>query len=209
MKFDVALAARLDIIRPSCNDFKICGSEFTLTPGVKQFITSLLQQGKHVYFVSGGFRLMIEHIARDCGVDVENIYANTIVFNEDGSFKEFDATEPTSKDGGKEEALNTIIEKGSYKKVIMIGDGVTDMQAKPPAKAFIGFGGNQVRKAVKEGIFLYISNYYFFLSLVYNIVSNLAITFKKKKKRKFLSFISFLGADWFVTSFDDLIKVIS
>jgi phosphoserine phosphatase len=31
----------------------------------------------------------------------------------------------------------------------MVGDGATDMQAKPPADAFIGFGGIAVREKVK------------------------------------------------------------
>jgi phosphoserine phosphatase len=34
--------------------------------------------------------------------------------------------------------------------MVMVGDGATDAQAKPPAKAFIGFGGVVERQAVKE-----------------------------------------------------------
>jgi len=34
--------------------------------------------------------------------------------------------------------------------LVMVGDGATDMEASPPADAFIGFGGNQVRPAVKQ-----------------------------------------------------------
>ena len=41
----------------------------------------------------------------------------------------------------------------------MIGDGVTDMQAKPPADAFIGYGGIVTRKPVKEGADLFITNF--------------------------------------------------
>ena len=33
----------------------------------------------------------------------------------------------------------------------MVGDGVTDMHAKPPADAFIGFGGVVVREKVRDG----------------------------------------------------------
>ena len=33
----------------------------------------------------------------------------------------------------------------------MIGDGATDMEARPPADAFIGFGGVVVREKVKQG----------------------------------------------------------
>ncbi|EDO27358.1 predicted protein, partial [Nematostella vectensis] len=34
-------------------------------------------------------------------------------------------------------------------RLVVIGDGVTDMEACPPADAFIGFGGNVVREQVK------------------------------------------------------------
>ena len=34
--------------------------------------------------------------------------------------------------------------------MVMVGDGATDAQAKPPANAFIGFGGAIERQAVKE-----------------------------------------------------------
>lgn len=33
--------------------------------------------------------------------------------------------------------------------VVMVGDGATDAEACPPADAFIGFGGVQVRESVK------------------------------------------------------------
>ena len=33
--------------------------------------------------------------------------------------------------------------------IVMIGDGVTDLEAKPPAIAMIGFGGVVVREKVK------------------------------------------------------------
>ena len=39
-----------------------------LTPGVVELVRSLQRQGKHVYFVSGGFRQMIEPVAVACGV---------------------------------------------------------------------------------------------------------------------------------------------
>ena len=32
----------------------------------------------------------------------------------------------------------------------MIGDGVTDLEAYPPADLFIGFGGNKIRENVRQ-----------------------------------------------------------
>jgi len=64
------------------------------------------------------------------------------------------------------DANDSLKECYAYKQVVMIGDGATDMQARPPADAFIGYGGVAVREKVKQ------------------------------------------GADWFVYSFDDLLKAI-
>jgi phosphoserine phosphatase len=41
----------------------------------------------------------------------------------------------------------------------MIGDGATDMQAKPPADAFIGFGGVVEREKVKLNADWYIYDF--------------------------------------------------
>ena len=46
-----------------------------------------------------------------------------------------------------------------HKNVVMIGDGVTDMQAKPPAALFIGFGGVVVREKVRDGADWFISDF--------------------------------------------------
>ncbi|KAL3776437.1 hypothetical protein HJC23_000366 [Cyclotella cryptica] len=152
IKFEDALAARLDIIKPSRSDIAACLERhpLRLTPGVDRLVEALQKRGTHVYLVSGGFRLMIEPVAQTLGVDASNIYANTILFDNDGNYAGFDPNEPTSADQGKPKALRMIKDKYSYETMIMVGDGATDAQAKPPADAFIGFGGVVVRDAVRE-----------------------------------------------------------
>ena len=93
---------------------------------------------------------MIEPVAKILGVNNDRIYANTIIFNENGGYAGFDASEPTSADGGKPRALGEIKAMYGYKTLIMVGDGATDAQAKPPADAFIGFGGVITREAVMD-----------------------------------------------------------
>jgi len=115
-----------------------------------EFVRKLQQLNKSVYLVSGGFRIMIEPVAEKLDIPKTNIYANTITFDEaSGTYKGFDATEPTSRDMGKPKAVQTVINNGHYKTVVMIGDGATDAQAKPPAASFIGFGGVAVREKVR------------------------------------------------------------
>ena len=150
-KFEDALAARLEIIQPSRSDIASCLEKhpLRLSPGVDRLVAALQKRGTDVYLVSGGFRLMINPVADSLNIPLENIYANTILFDGDGNYSGFDAAEPTSADQGKPKALSIIKEKFGYKTMIMVGDGATDAQAKPPADAFIGFGGVVVRDAVK------------------------------------------------------------
>jgi phosphoserine phosphatase len=82
---------------------------------------------------------MIEPVADILRIPRHRIYANNLLFNEkDGNFAGFDVNEPTSRDGGKPAVIKHLMGAHGYKNIIMIGDGVTDMQAKPPAAAFIG-----------------------------------------------------------------------
>lgn len=85
---------------------------------------------------------MIEPVADRLLIPYHRIYANTLLFDEaTGDFAGFDANEPTSRDGGKPAVVQTLIDAHGYSPMVMIGDGATDMQAKPPADVFIGFGG--------------------------------------------------------------------
>jgi phosphoserine phosphatase len=153
MKFQDALAARLKLLQPSKLQILSCLEErpFQLTPGVQELIQTLQQYQKDVYFVSGGFRIMIEPIAKQLKIDPEqNVVANQILFDSDLFYSGFDPNEPTSQDMGKPKALQSIQDKHQYRTMVMIGDGATDAQAKPPARAFIGFGGVVVREKVQQ-----------------------------------------------------------
>jgi len=168
MKFQDALALRLDLLRPSKQSIENCLRDrpLQLTDGVEELVSQLHAAGKDVYLVSGGFRMMIEPVADMLKIPKDRIVANTILFDAQGEYKEFDPNEPTSQDMGKPRALEMIQSKGSYKTIVMVGDGATDAQAKPPAEVFIGFGGVAVREKVK------------------------------------------MAADWFVTDFADMIKIV-
>ena len=172
MKFEEALAARLELMKPSRSSVLDCleSHPIRLSPGIDRLIKTLHLHGKDVYLVSGGFRMMIEPIAKELMVSKTNIYANTILFDEnDGNtYKGFDANEPTSADGGKPKALSIIKDKFGYDKMVMVGDGATDAQAKPPADSFIGFGGVVVRDAVKDKACWFVYDFEDMISVVDN-----------------------------------------
>jgi len=50
-----------------------------------------------------------------------------------GEYAGFDETQPTAESGGKGKVITHLKEQFHFKKVVMIGDGATDMEACPPA----------------------------------------------------------------------------
>ncbi|KAJ1462432.1 HAD-like domain-containing protein [Pelagophyceae sp. CCMP2097] len=152
--FEDALAARLDLIRPSTADVRECLAKHApvATPSVVALCELLRARGQATYVISGGLRSMIEPMAvTELGFPLANIYANTLFWDASGNYTGFDAGEPTSRDGGKAAVVAALKKKFGYETVIMIGDGATDLQAKPPADAVIGYGGVVEREAVRAG----------------------------------------------------------
>eukprot|EP01038_Epipyxis_sp_PR26KG_P006140 gene6140-8465_t len=160
--FQDALAARLALIKPSQQDVQQFLKENPpkLTDGVKELIDCLQSRKVQVYLVSGGFRQMIEPVAAVVNIPLHRIYANNLLFNKsNGEFDGFDPKELTSRDGGKPAVIQQLINAHGYSNIIMIGDGVTDMQAKPPAKGFIGYGGIVKRDKVVSGADWFITDF--------------------------------------------------
>lgn len=77
-----------------------------------------------------------------------------------GTYAGFDVNQPTSRTGGKGEAINVIRRSlGPNNKMTMIGDGATDLEASPPADNFIGYGGNIVRDEVRNRAQYYVTDF--------------------------------------------------
>ncbi|RVW85624.1 Phosphoserine phosphatase, chloroplastic [Vitis vinifera] len=93
---------------------------------------------------------MINPVASILEIPPENIFANQLLFGSSGEFLGFDANEPTSRSGGKATAVMQIRKVHGYKRLVMIGDGATDLEARKPGGAdlFICYAGIQLREAV-------------------------------------------------------------
>lgn len=151
--FRKALQDRLNIIKPSQSQILsfIQKNPPSLTPRIKDLVNLLHSKNVPVYLVSGGFHEFIDPIAKILDIPLENVFANRLYFSLDGSYANFDVSQPTSESGGKGRVIQSLKDQKGFKKLVMIGDGATDLEACPPADAFIGFGGNQVRAKVQEG----------------------------------------------------------
>ena len=117
---------------------------------------------------------MIYPIAQILNIPYHRVYANRIIFQADGSYAGFDDSEFTSKDGGKAKVIQRLKDAHGYSNIIMIGDGATDLQARPPADAFIGFGGIVEREVVKAGADWFVKdfNVRYFSNILLNFMNN-------------------------------------
>lgn len=162
MTFQDALKIRLDIIQPSQQqiaDF-LKQRPSTLTRNIKRFVQHLKDEGKHVYLISGGFHSLIAPIAKELNIPLSNVIANKLLFFYNGDYADFDASQPTSRSGGKAEAIANIRKHyNKDTKITMIGDGATDLEAVPPANHFIGFGGNVLRAEVQKRAHYYVMDF--------------------------------------------------
>ncbi|KAG9509625.1 Rab GTPase-activating protein 1, partial [Fragariocoptes setiger] len=150
--FREALRDRLAIIKPTQTVLKeyISTHPPKLTDGIEELIILLKERRVDVYLISGGFDVIIEPTAKKLGIPMDHVYSNSIKFYFDGSYAGFDETRPTSRQDGKPSVIASLKKSHGYKNLVMIGDGVTDLEACPPADAFIGFGANQAREPVKN-----------------------------------------------------------
>ncbi|XP_026290263.1 phosphoserine phosphatase [Frankliniella occidentalis] len=161
MNFREALAMRLNIIKPSTSQIKsfLQNEPARLTPRIKELVEELHKRRIPVYLISGGFRSLIQPIAQELNIPIQNVYANRLKFYYNGEYAGFDEDEPTSRQGGKGDVIKMLKKTHRYNSIILIGDGATDLEACPPADAFIGFGGNVVREEVRSRAKWFVSDF--------------------------------------------------
>lgn len=163
MSFRESLKQRLNIIKPNHNNIrcfikdKISRTEFSTN--LEEVILNLHNRKVPIYLITGGFHGVIQPIADRLSIPHNNIFANRMLFYFNGDYAGFDEKEPTSDNGGKGQVIGKLKQRFGYKNLTLIGDGMTDLEASPPADNFIGYGGNIVREAVKNGSKWYIYDF--------------------------------------------------
>ncbi|KAL3150327.1 hypothetical protein ABBQ32_000172 [Trebouxia sp. C0010 RCD-2024] len=160
VKFEDALQMRLAVMNSSHQNIQdfLAAHPPRISKGIADLVQELQKRQTAVYLVSGGFRAIINPIAEILKIPLENVYANTILYDEKGEYVGFDAAEFTSRSGGKPAAIKAIKAEHNYSPLVMVGDGATDLEARQPGGAdlFIGYGGAVHRENVAAGADWYI-----------------------------------------------------
>lgn len=142
---------RLEIIQPRREDVAVVGQRYieTIEPTARTTVTALQKSGWTVVVLSGGFRQAIRPLADVLGV--VRIEAVDLFFDADGSYRGFDTAFPTTRSGGKPEVVSALRRELKPARTVMVGDGVSDLEAKPVVDLFVGFGRYTERAKVKAG----------------------------------------------------------
>ncbi len=142
---------RMEMIRPDrevCETVKKLYMD-TMVPGVEAFIREAKQAGWLPVILSGGFAPLIQPLARQLGIS--HVEAVPLYLNDDGTYRGYGEDYPTTRNLGKNEVIREWRNAMQPERVVMIGDGISDMETKPDVDVFIGYGGVVVRPKVKEG----------------------------------------------------------
>ncbi|SDS65103.1 phosphoserine phosphatase [Opitutus sp. GAS368] len=151
-------ARRLAIIRPRRADVAAVGRLYVerVEPTALATIVELKAAGWTPLILSGGFRPIIAPLAAHLGI--ARVEAVDLFFDAAGNYTGYDDKFPTTRSGGKPELITGLKRELTPARVVMVGDGVSDLETKPVVDLFVGFGRYTPRAKVKAGAHAFINS---------------------------------------------------
>lgn len=147
---EAVFGERLRIIRPTLESVAAVGRKYveTVEPTAVAALEKLRASGWTVVILSGGFRNAIRPLADF--LRIERVEAVDLFFDTAGGYAGFDEAYPTTRSGGKPEVIRALKQELKPARVVMVGDGVSDLETKPEVDLFVGFGRYAARQRVKN-----------------------------------------------------------
>jgi phosphoserine phosphatase len=151
LPLEQVFARRLEILRPSREALAAVGRIYleNVEPTALATLRALTGHGWTPVVVSGGFRMAIRPLSELLGI--ARVEAVDVFFGPDGAFRGFDSAFPATRSGGKAEIIGRLRAELAPDRVVMVGDGVSDLEAKPAVDLFVGFGRYAAREKVRLG----------------------------------------------------------
>ncbi len=152
LRVEEVFGRRLELIQPTAMDVVAVGERYiaTVEPSARAVIATLKAEGWTPLIVSGGFRGPIRPLADYLGI--ERVEAVDLHFDPaTGAYAGYDEAFPTTRSGGKPEIIAQLRGELKPSRVVMVGDGASDLETKPAVDLFVGFGRYLQRERVKAG----------------------------------------------------------
>jgi phosphoserine phosphatase len=147
LPFEEVYGERLRIIQPTEADVTELARfyERRLALNAAEVITEFRESGIRVVLVSGGIRQAVQSLGLRLGFNPAEIFAVRLAFDEAGTYSGFDEASPLTTTKGK-----AVVVQRLYlpRPLLVVGDGVADLAARPVADAFAAFTGFVYRPTV-------------------------------------------------------------
>lgn len=156
---DEVFGKRMEIIRPN----KSMADEVArlyidhLVFGARDFIELAKSKGWIPVILSGGFEPLIRPLANKLGIN--HVEAVPIFFDACGAYAGYGMDFPTTRNLGKNEIISEWRRATMPARVMMIGDGISDLETKPDVDVMVGFGGIITREKVKSGADVWVESF--------------------------------------------------
>ena len=143
---------RLALARPTRRRVEEVGRMYVerIVPDTHDTVRTLLTAGVDVRVISSGVLPAVLILARALGIADDKVAAVDLRFDEQGEYQAFDTSSPLAAAGGK----RRVVEGWQHSlrtPVMLVGDGATDLEAKPVVDMFVAFAGVAARPSVIAG----------------------------------------------------------
>lgn len=148
MRIEDVYAKRLEILRPDRDALAWLGQRYVATQvqGAREAIAAFQKRGLVVYVVSGGLKGPVTALAVALGIAPQFVRAVDVYLDGGGAYKGFEETSPLTRSDGKAYIAAGLIAR--HGRVVLVGDGITDVAARQAGAFVVGFGGVVRRTAV-------------------------------------------------------------
>lgn len=164
-------AERLRLLRPTREELHWMALRYRegVMPHARELIAALHFLGRHVHIISGGLAEPVAAFGDWLGVPRDRIHAVGLEFDQlAGRWWEYSQGEPNpaeryldfvpgplSESQGKEAVIRRM--RRGPGRALLVGDGVSDLLARPAVELFVGFGGAARRGRVAAEADVYIT----------------------------------------------------
>jgi len=172
LRLEDVFAERLSLLQPTRADLRRVAQAYLahVVPDAKEAVAALRAAGCRVCVVSGGLLLAVQEFARVLGLPAQDVRAVPVVFDQlAGQWWRYDqhryggnpeeryldiAPTPLAETNGKRQVIAQLAAGEAH--TLLVGDGVTDLEARDAVKLFVGFGGvaRRERVAAEADVFI-------------------------------------------------------
>jgi len=152
---DQVYAKRLEMIRPSRAAIEDLAQQYlaSIVKGAEETIDALKKAGCVVHLVTAGIEQALQPLATKLGVA---LHAVPLQFTPSGEYDDFDRRSLLARPRGKEIVVRDIRAR-TKGKAAFVGDGVSDLEARPAVDLFVGFGGVHTRARVRDNADVFVT----------------------------------------------------